>query len=277
MPKNQLQTMAKNWLPPAIISAIQYIRKKNIFFEGNYSSWESAREKCSGYNSEHILNKVLASTLKVKNNEAAYERDSVVFNEIEYSWPLLSSLMWIAARSDGNLNVLDFGGSLGSTYFQHLKFLRNLPKITWNVVEQSHYVQAGQKYIQDNNLKFHYTIDACLAEGTPNVVLLSSVLQYLQSPDELINILSSTGAKYLILNRTPISAAENDQLVIQHVPPTIYSASYPMWIFSKNRMETLLKRNWDIVTYIPGQDGYFKSNQILEFSFEGMLLEAKHD
>ena len=39
----------------------------------------------SGYDSQLILDKVLTSTLKVKNGEAAYERDSVLFDEIQYA------------------------------------------------------------------------------------------------------------------------------------------------------------------------------------------------
>jgi putative methyltransferase (TIGR04325 family) len=73
-------------------------------------------EASTGYDSEIILEKTRDALLKVKNGEAAYERDSVLFDEIQYAWPLLTSLMWVAAQAKGILNVLDFGGSLGTTY-----------------------------------------------------------------------------------------------------------------------------------------------------------------
>ena len=72
---------------------------------------------------QDILDKVLAATLKVKQGQAVFERDSVLFDEIEYSWPLLAGLMWAAASNGGKLNVLDFGGALGSSYYQNRKFL----------------------------------------------------------------------------------------------------------------------------------------------------------
>ena len=80
---------------------------------GDYHSWDEALASSAGYDSEIILEKTRAALLKVKNGEAAYERDSVLFDEIEYAWPLLAGLMWVAARCQGTLNVLDFGGSLG--------------------------------------------------------------------------------------------------------------------------------------------------------------------
>ena len=45
----------------------------------------------------------------MKNGEAVYERDSVLFDEIQYSWGLLAGLQKAALENDGKLCVLDFG------------------------------------------------------------------------------------------------------------------------------------------------------------------------
>ena len=82
--------------------------------------------------------------MTVVDGRAAYERDSVLFEEVEYVWPLLASLMWVGARHLGSLNVLDFGGSLGSTYFQNRIFLATLPSVRWNIVEQPRHVEVGR-------------------------------------------------------------------------------------------------------------------------------------
>jgi putative methyltransferase (TIGR04325 family) len=89
--------------------------KNNTSFEGSYNTWQEADAHCNGYDNMDILEKVLFATLKVKNGEAVYERDSVIFDQIEYSWPVLTGLMWAAAQNSGCLKVLDFGGSLGSS------------------------------------------------------------------------------------------------------------------------------------------------------------------
>jgi putative methyltransferase (TIGR04325 family) len=39
---------------------------------------------------------------------------------------------------------LDFGGSLGSSYFQNKKFLDALRLVEWNVVEQENFVATGE-------------------------------------------------------------------------------------------------------------------------------------
>src|SRR5215203_7187650 len=83
-------------------------------WNGDYLNWNDASNKCLGYDQSNIVEKVKEATLKVKKGEAIYERDSVLFSSVEYSWPLLSALMWVAAKNKGRINVVDFGGSLGS-------------------------------------------------------------------------------------------------------------------------------------------------------------------
>ncbi len=269
-----LRTFIKDWIPPIALNAVRQMRGGGIVFEGDYLNWEEAAAKCSGYDAENILAKVLAATLKVKNGEAAFERDSVLFDKIEYAWPVLSGLMWAASRNSGVLNVLDFGGALGSSYFQNRKFLKDLPEVRWNVVEQAHYVEAGQKHIQDKHLRFYPTIDACLEENQPNVVLLSSVLQYLLCPEEIIHRISRIGANCLIIDRTPFCDAQEDKLLIQHVPSSIYKASYPMWIFSKHKFLHVVKDEWITIASNLSPEGHVCSATGIEFSFEGFLLEA---
>ena len=46
----------------------------------------------------------------IERGEGEFERDSVVFHEAEYVWPVLSALMSAAARAGGKLHVVDFGG-----------------------------------------------------------------------------------------------------------------------------------------------------------------------
>ena len=268
-----LKTLARDWLPPVFARWFSQVRGGRNRFEGDFATWEEANSHCTGYDAEEILAKVLASTLKVKHGEAAAERDSVLFDQIEYTWPVLAGLMWAAARSSGRLNVLDFGGALGSSYFQNRKFLQSLPDVRWNVVEQPHYVDAGRKHIQDAQLQFYKTVEECLSEHQPNVILLSSVLQYLESPADLVSELNKIGAVCLVVDRTPFTL--QDKLVVQKVPAAIYSASYPIWILSLPEFEKLLAKNWCLVAPNISPEGYARTTNDSEFSFQGMLLEAR--
>lgn len=232
-----LKSLAREWLPPVLIRGIRQVYSRGVRLEGDFMNWNDASTRSTGYDAEEILAKVLTSTLKVKNGEAVFERDSVLFEEIEYSWPLLAGIMCAAARSEGRLNVLDFGGALGSSYFQNRKFVNSLPNVLWNVVEQPHFVEAGGKYIQDDRLRFFKSIDECLAVNPVNVVLLSSVLQYLPRPYEVLNKLVSINANTLILDRTSFLPNDsNDIIRLQHVPNEIYKASYPCHVFNEAKM-----------------------------------------
>ena len=212
-------------------------RDQRIRFDGSYSNWSEALAKCSCYDAVHILDKVLDATRKVKCGEAVFERDSVIFDHIEYAWPVLSGLLWAAARNGGDLNVLDYGGALGSSYFQNQKFFSGLSKLRWNVVEQLHYAEAGRKYIQDEQLRFYKTIEECLLENQPNVVLLSSVLQYVPDPFNCILRLLAFKPDILIIDRTSYhNDGDISSIKIQHVPASIYSASYPCWFFAENEV-----------------------------------------
>ncbi len=184
-PKNAITRL----LPPILLESWRFIQSSHgwgFCISGDYSSWEEALHTSTSYDSALILEKTKAALLKVKNGEAVYERDSVLFNEIQYTWPLLAGLMWVAAQSQGRLNVLDFGGSLGTTYYQNRTFLRNLPEVKWNIIEQPAYVNVGKEYFENDILKFFLTIDTCLSDTQPNVILLSGVLQYLENPYEIL-------------------------------------------------------------------------------------------
>jgi len=200
---------------------------------GDYTTWREATQASTGYDADLILEKTKQALLKVKNGEAAYERDSVLFDEIQYSWPLLAGLMWAAARSGGKLNVLDFGGSFGSSYFQNRVFLRELFEVRWNVVEQHEHVKIGKEFFEDDILRFYPDIDAYSAENEPDVIILSGVLQYMEKPYELLDKLFKLNSASIILDRTPFWGGEEDRIFVQQVPPTIYEASYPIWVLSK--------------------------------------------
>jgi putative methyltransferase (TIGR04325 family) len=246
----KLKDTIKQLTPPVLIQAATRLRAPVYDLSGDYRSWDEAMAASTGYDSDVILEKTRLALLAVKNGEAAYERDSVLFDEIEYSWPLLAGLMWVAARCGGMLNVLDYGGSLGSTYFQNRVFLSALPDVRWNIVEQPRHVQVGKACFEDDRLRFYADIRDCLAETQPNVVLFSSVLQYLERPYTVLDQVLALPCEHVIIDRTPFWTGAEDRLCVQTVPPSIYSASYPGWIFSRQGFQSHLEKDWQcIVTF----------------------------
>jgi putative methyltransferase (TIGR04325 family) len=207
--------------------------------------------------------------LQVKNGDAAYERDSILFDEIEYSWPLLAGLMMVAAQRGGTLNVLDFGGSLGSTYFQNRHFLSRLKRVSWNIVEQKQHVETGRKWLADDTLHFYNDIHECVTESPPDVALLSSVLQYVEYPSETLGQLLVTSAEAIIIDRTPFWSGGTDRLCIQTVPPDIYPASYPSWIFSRETFRSRIPSEWRTLAWYPCVD---RLSGPVDVAYEGLII-----
>lgn len=235
-----LRDLARDWLPPVLVHWFRQRRGGGIRFEGDFDTWEEANSHSTGYDAEEILAKVLASTLKVKRGEAAFERDSIVFEEIEYVWPVVAGLMWAAALNEGKLNVIDFGGALGSSYFQNRNLLKSMKDVRWNVVEQSHYVDAGCKYIANDQLRFYKSIEECLSENQPNVVLMSSVLEYLEDPKKILNTLLNHPVDILIIDRSPFVSSDKDKITCQIVSSSIFEATLPCRLLSLPQLELLL-------------------------------------
>lgn len=260
----------KNFLPPILFQQLKrFMGSNGLRFEGRFSSWDEARTYSTGYDAEGILEKVLASTLQVKNGEALFERDSVLFDEAQYDWPVVAGLMLAAASSGGELCVMDFGGALGSSYFQNQEFLKLLPDVRWAVIEQPHYVNAGRIHIQDDQLKFYKSIKECISENKPNVILLSSVIQYLRAPKEILEELLGLEVEYLIINRTPLTLKGDTFLTIQHVPGSIFSAKLPAWLFSENDlMGTLESANYAQVASFNNESPSSKSHLFKGFIFK---------
>jgi len=215
--------------------------KPNSGWFGNFHSWKDAEKSCVGYQSHIILEKVKTAILKVKNGEAAYERDSMLFDEIQHSQDLINAFECSIEKNA--LHVVDFGGSLGSTYFQYKTIFNKLSDFKWAVVEQKHFVECGKSQIADDHLHFYYTIDDALQKQSGQVLLLSSVLQYFPEPYSLIEKLISYNFKYIIIDRTAFIEGNKERITIQKVPELIYKASYPSWFFNEQKfVDTFTKR-----------------------------------
>ena len=210
-------------------------------WQGNYDSLESAQKDAAGYDAANILEKVRNATKEVIAGNAVFERDSVLFFHEEPNYPLVSSLLF-AMHGKKELHLLDFGGSLGSAYFQNRKFLSCFRKISWEIVEQKHFTEAGRELLQGfPEISFQQSVEDVLRNGKPDIVLFSSVLQYLPDFQALLQKVMDAECDYILIDRTPVFMEnEKRRYCIQHVPPSIYTGSYAVQIFGKNDFSNIL-------------------------------------
>jgi len=219
-----------------------------VGLEGDYPSWQAAAADATGYDAADILRRVIAATRRVVADPSLYERDSVVFNEVQYSWPLLAALLQVALEAQ-RLRVIDFGGALGSSWRQNSRFLRRLKLgIAWTVVEQPGFVAAGKAEFEDEVLRFADTITAASRRGV-DVVLLASSLCYVPEPKAVVAEAAAVGAQYLILDRIPTTRSGRDRIAVQNVTEPIYTASYPVWIFDESRLLSHWLQGWRLIEH----------------------------
>ncbi len=228
------------------------IRNRKFGFMKEYKTWQEARAHATGYDSDIITEKVFKAALQVRNGTAVYERDSTILTHIKHSWHLLASLLWVASRNENRLNLLDFGGSLGTSYFQNRSFLGHLKELRWNIVEQKKFFDYGKEYFEDEHLKFYPNIAEYARGNKPDAVLLSSSLQYIEKPYAVLEEIMRLQPKYVIFDKIPFLASSNeDHMVVQKVSPSIYDASYPCWVFGIDKfMSFFRKQNYRLVEQI---------------------------
>jgi putative methyltransferase (TIGR04325 family) len=261
-----LKTMLQDITPPVIRSAVSYLKRflpfrsvlrnnpVTISFDGDYATWEEAVRASAGYSAGNILEITRTAMAKVRDGGAIYERDSVLFDKPEYPYPLLAGLMRVALES-GQLNVLDFGGALGSTFFQCRSFLSPVKDLRWSIVEQPGHVISGQAEFTNEHLHFYHTVEECLDSEKPNIIVLSSVLQYLPKPYETLLQLLALQISNILIDRTAFVVGERDRLTVQTVPESIYLASYPAWFFCEATFSrSLIDAGYRIVDAFAGSD-----------------------
>jgi putative methyltransferase (TIGR04325 family) len=265
----------KQLAPPILKTLKNYSYKYG--WKGNYKSFESAKKHCKGYDEEHILKRISLTTAKVKNGEAAYERDGIIYEDIKINSPVLNNLLRISAENDNKLTIIDFGGSLGTSYYQNIPFLKHLKELNWCIIEQEHYVKEGRSSFENEQLKFYETIEDCVIDfPTPNLLLISGSIQYVKRPYELLSNLQQIEVPYILLDYIGYNPRKKDRITVQYVPPVFYGidASYPCLFFDRLKLENQLKENYEkVYEFNCDSDTFYL--ELIPFKYEGSFWKLR--
>jgi putative methyltransferase (TIGR04325 family) len=253
--------------------------KKNVYgWFGDYQSWAEVTAAAGGYDAANILNKTKDALLCVKKGTAVYERDSMLFDKISYPFPLLSTLLRSATLLKRPLHIIDFGGSLGSTYFQVKEFIGPETCASWNIIEQEHYVTCGKEFFEEGQLQFYKTIEDCLKDKHVDFILLSSSVQYLPEPAVFLSKLASYNFDFIVFDRTAFHHGAKDRLTLQTVPPEIYTASYPAWFFNEQQFLHHFTSSYrlfcEFPSYVEGEATMYIDQQPLGFNKGFYLINS---
>lgn len=256
----------------------QATKSQTRFIEFPSSAWADLVERGGGgYSAEVVVQAVVAAAREVRAGRGIYERDGVVFDRIEYYWPTLAVLMLAAAKFRGELHLVDFGGSLGTAYFQNKRFFDRLPDVCWTVVEQQSFVSIGTREFATDRLDFAISLDEAASRRPIDVILCSAVVQYLEASQELLSQFADTTAQFLILDRVLMHDGDSDVLTLQIVPDWIYKASYPCWVFSRSQLLARLDQAWVIIEEIPALETRALTDSGRMIYWTGFVLQRRAD
>jgi len=247
--------------------------KNKFFFKGPFDTWKDAVINSEGYDSYKIIDKLFISAMKVKNKKFAYERDTVLFSQPSYDWMILYNILK-RTNNDRNLNLIDFGGSLGSTYFQHKLFLKLFRFVKWNIVEQKKITDIGKKFFKSKHLKFHNNLETAMKKNKSKFIILNNVLQYIENPTQIIDILSKYKGVTIIIDKIIFTKKNKDIIIVQKTPKRIYDASYPLRIFSKSNFLKKLRKHFKIIENKKNINSFDLSFSGVDYKSEYLIIKS---
>jgi putative methyltransferase (TIGR04325 family) len=217
-------------------------------------SWEQAIAR-GRYSDRHILDEVRDATRAVTTGHAAYARDGVTFDAIQYSWPVLATLLKAATDAGRPIHVVDFGGGLGTSYHQNKAFAGSAIG-SWHIVEQPAFVDCGNAEFADATLRFFHSLGEAVANQPPDLVLASCVLQYLAEPYATLNALCDLHAPTVVLDLLAVTGDPADRLTLQHLPTgTGWQPAYPTWFFSAAQFVARIPEDYQVLAQFNGYIG----------------------
>lgn len=237
----RLKRMVVRCAPPILVDCYKSRFGPEGYF-GDYPSYEEAVRISGRYSDEIVLE-------GIKKNHDLYAAGKI--RPPLTSLALLSGLLK-AFSNLGRLRVMDFGGSLGSTYFQFQDFLRDVPNLSWSVVELKSLAEYGKNHLETDSLRFFRNADECMKGRKPEVLILGGVLQYTKEPYATLDKLLAYGFEYVLLDRTLLTKRSGDFLKIQKIPRALFGrpTRYPAWVLSEEQLLRKFLGRYELVTSI---------------------------
>jgi putative methyltransferase (TIGR04325 family) len=262
----------KSLTPPILWQAMRMLKSRTgtqrVFdFEGPYPSWEAAASRAGGWNEESIAGD-LDTAIKVRDGLIEFEMDGLAREQIIYSTTVISFLLLALSRQKTTINIIDFGGGLGSNYFQNRKLLRQLSgtSVSWNVVERPICAKSGTEHFQTEELKFFSSLEVAVAKlkPIPDALIFTGSLQYLAEPFLLLDQVVNYGIKLVAFDRLLVSPLSDHAAFVQRL--NFSPASFPVWCFSKDAFISWLTGKGFLLVE------HFTSNSDVHFDHCGMIF-----
>lgn len=199
----------RDLLPPIAINSFHDFRAGRREYRSLVEAQNAAASSNSSTYSSDALTKTVVEKTELFRSSAMVNDQAIASGE----FALLAATLRF--RDLMHLSVLDFGGAAGASYYRARPWI-SATSVDWRVVETNAMVEAARSGAPAE-LSFHTTLSAATTGWTkpPELVLLSSTLQYLDDPEVALTDLVNMGPEVLLLARTPLAESNRSHIVLQ--------------------------------------------------------------
>jgi len=216
-----MRLRGSDFVPPILLRWV-FSQPDSYGFFGDYRDWASAAAESRPYDLD------IGVTARFMDETRKGLRET----------GLNAAIVLVALLAHrGNAHVLDFGGGLGVGYFRLAPVLPSAIA-SWRVIEKAHVVEHGNRQFADDKLSFWHSLSEATAEWQPDIVIASSVLEYLPDRYDILTKLASSNPNTIVIDRSPI--AERERFMIQRVAPHDGGYVVPCAVLSRSKLESAL-------------------------------------
>lgn len=253
--KKKIISFFKKILPDILIKKYKSFLQKNINFilsnsdDKFYNYIDKNKYILKDYNNYLLSKKFFLKTFK----------DNKLVDIQRQNFFSLNIILEIFYKQNKKINLIEFGGSLGSKYLNFKKLISNNAKeLHWSIVEQNNYVNIGKKSIQNRELKFLNNINDAIYNKLNNILIFSNSLQYYKNPYEILNqALNSANIKYILFESLPLTKKVDHILLQKHYDTDI---CYSINILNSTNLINFFKKRFIVKKIQKSETNFFVKN-----------------
>jgi putative methyltransferase (TIGR04325 family) len=204
----------RDFAPPILAKLYARVRGTRGETTRIYSSFQEALRDCGkGYEADELAGVILAKTVVFKERLEAASAATLSATEA-FGILSVAHVLTHLEGAPGEIRVIDLGGACGAHYFAFKKFFGSRVRFKWTVVETPTMCRYADR-IKNEELSFSDNLgDALLRGGTPTLVHVSGVLQFLEHPYAMLDKVVKSRAPYLFFNRMALTAKAEDLITV---------------------------------------------------------------
>ena len=229
------------FLPPKIKVWVRALLSRFTGFR-KVESWESAVRKSSGYESVNIVEPIVAAARQLQSNSQTTFVSNPRYQQIAAG--MLFSISQERFSNGEPIRVLDVGGAGADYFYQFQEFAPHI-NFDWTVLETPVLAEAMSNEFGRNLTNLRWVSSIENTNETYDVILCSSVFQYVEKPFELLATLVKKSG-FLIVNRISLVDSSEHFVAMQRIITNGKRASYPVHFFAEKKFLNEMSQYGDV-------------------------------